>query len=142
MPNLSSYLRTYETHTPKDVVVKRTHTEGEHSPFCERPVGGRGGGGGGTGVGREEGEDVLREEERVGRTEDGVLRSTREETLRRSQVTEDRGAGAMGTAETLTGGLTQCTPLTHLDLHGKQIFSLFSWDRDSCWSVGTVPSAG
>jgi hypothetical protein len=64
--------------------------EGEHSPFRERPVGGRGGGGGGgAGGGREEEEDELREEERVGRAEDGVLSSTREAALRRAQVAEE-----------------------------------------------------
>ncbi len=61
-------------------------TSGNHSPFRERPVGGRGGGADGR---REGEEDVLREEERVGIAEDGVLSSTREAALRRSQVTEE-----------------------------------------------------
>ena len=39
--------------------------------------------------GREEEQDVLREEERVGRAEDGVLTSTREAALRRAQVAEE-----------------------------------------------------
>ncbi len=39
--------------------------------------------------GREEEEDVLREEERVGRAEGGVLTSTREAALRRAQVAEE-----------------------------------------------------
>ena len=62
---------------------------GNHSPFRERPVRGRGGGGGGADGRREGEEDVLREEERVGIAEDGVLSSTREAALRRAQVTEE-----------------------------------------------------
>ena len=75
----------------RDVVVIRLIKEesGNHSPFRERPVGGRGGGGGEAGVRREQEEDVLREEERVGRAEDDVLSSTREEDLRRSQVSAE-----------------------------------------------------
>jgi len=41
------------------------------------------------GDGRGEEDDVLREEERVGRAEDGVLSSTREAALRRTQVDEE-----------------------------------------------------
>jgi hypothetical protein len=85
------YLRTHEAHTVNEAAGKRALSEGEHSPFHERPVGGRGGGGGGgggAGGGREE-EDVLREEERVGRAEDGELSSTREAALRRAQVAEE-----------------------------------------------------
>jgi hypothetical protein len=58
---VSAYVRTYEARTLKEAAGKRALAEGEHSPFLERPVGGRGGGGGGAGGGREEEEDVLRE---------------------------------------------------------------------------------
>ncbi len=88
---MSAYLRTHKAHTVKEAAGKRALAEGECSPFRERPVGGRGGGGGGGGAGggREEEEDVLRKEERVGRAEDGVLSSTREAALRRTQVAEE-----------------------------------------------------
>ena len=86
---MSAYVRTYGAHTVKEAAGKRALAEGEHSPFRERPVGGRGGGGGGAGGGREEEEDVLRKEERVGRAEDGVLSSTREAAVRRAQVAEE-----------------------------------------------------
>lgn len=74
---------------PKTHEAIMTWLIGDHSPFRERPVGGRGGGGGEAGVRREQEEDVLREEERVGRAEDDVLSSTREEDLRRSQVSAE-----------------------------------------------------
>ena len=67
---------------------------GNHSPFRERPVRGRGGGGGGADGRREGEEDVLREEERVGIAEDGVLSSTREAALRRAQVAEEERGGS------------------------------------------------
>ncbi len=75
----------------KHILFKRQQASGPSQrasivPFRERPVGGRGGRGGrGAGGGREEEEDVLRKEERVGRAEDGVLSSTREAALRRAR---------------------------------------------------------
>jgi hypothetical protein len=63
-----AFLRTYEAHTLKEAARKRgLEGPGEHSPFRERPVGGRGGREGeGAGGGREKEEDVLWEEETVG----------------------------------------------------------------------------
>ena len=86
MAHVSAYLRTYEAHTLKEAAGKQALAEGEHSPFREWSVGGRGGGADG---GREEEENVLREEERVGRAEDGVLNSKRKAALRRAQVAEE-----------------------------------------------------
>ena len=61
------YLTTHEAHTVNEAAGKPALAEGEHSPFRERPVGGRGGREGeGTGGGREKEEDVLWEEETVG----------------------------------------------------------------------------
>jgi hypothetical protein len=56
---MRAYLRTCEAHTLIEAAGQRALAKGEHSPFRERPVGGRGGGaGGGAGGGREDKEDV------------------------------------------------------------------------------------
>ncbi len=110
MAHVSAYVRTYGAHTVKEAAGKRALAEGEHSPFRERPVGGRGGGGGGAGGGREEEEDVLREAERVGRAQDGVLSSLREAALRRAQ-------SALGSSAQLRAEKAAVLQATQVNVH-------------------------